>query len=644
MSQLLRLAASSISLLLCVAVTVAQPFRVDTVARAPYLQYPVAISFVPGGDGAFFVTEKNSGNIRFCDRRLLEEPFATVTVESEGEQGLLGIAVHPSFPDSPYVYVFYTRSPDRSGLLERFRDSSGTGVSPATLLTVPPAEKPVHIGGSLTFGPDGKLYLAVGDCGQELSGRNVDRSGNDLHGAILRLNEDGSIPSDNPVPSSPVWASDYRNPLGLTFDQGTGIMLCAENGPDGWNEVSVVTRASTPEWSGLQEVGRHAMHKVAESELPGLSGICVYRGSAFPRLHGMVLFGGHGNQILWAGTRSERGDSLHAEPLYKTNAGYSDIKVAPDGAVFLVNGPYISSRILRLTPVAPSFISEPPTHGTQGVEMRYTPAFQGTPPALSLLAGPEGMTVDTVTWSLVWTPNNEQAMAGAQSVVLRARNGAGWADQTFLLPIANVNDPPMPFRLLSPLGEAVQGSGAGTDVTFRWNRTDDPDKDTLRYIIELDTTEVFFAPLRRDTVGWAVDSCRILIPGRAGAWYWRVTATDGQLATLAEPKHGVFFTLAHAALLPENEPERQHRVVLEQNFPNPFNPATSIKYTIPHSGRVRLSVFNLLGQEVALIFDGVLSEGTHETEFSKAELPTGIYFYRIQGSDFFETKKMVISK
>jgi glucose/arabinose dehydrogenase len=631
-------------LLLCVAVAVAQPFRVDTVAKAPYVQYPVAIAFVPGGNGAFFLTEKNSGSIRFYDRRLLEEPFATVTVESEGEQGLLGIAVHPSFTDSPYVYVFYTRSPDRSGLLERFRDSSGIGVSPTTLLTVPPAEKPVHIGGSLTFGPDGKLYLTVGDCGEDLLEGSVDRSGDDVRGAILRLNEDGSIPSDNPVPSSPVWASGYSNPLGLAFDPGTGMMLCTENGRNGWNEVSVVARGSAPEWSDMRGGGRHAMHRVAESDLPGLSGICVYRGEAFPRLNGIVLFGGHGNQILWAGTRSERGDSLHTEPLYKTNAGYSDVKVAPDGTLLLVNGPYISSRILRLSPVAPSFISEPPAHGTQGVGLRYTPAFQGTPPALSLLAGPEGMTVDTVAWSLVWTPTNEQALAGVQSVTLRARNGAGWADQTFSLPIANVNDPPIAFRLLSPLGEDIQGSGTGNDVTFRWNRTEDPDRDTLRYIIELDTTEVFLAPLRRDTVGGTVDSCRILIPGRAGEWFWRVTATDGQLTTLAEPKHGIFFTVGHASLLPENEPAGQRHVVLEQNFPNPFNPATSIKYTLPHSGHVRLSVFNLLGQEVALIFDGVLSEGTHETEFTKAELPTGIYFYRIQGPDFFETKKMVISK
>ena len=86
------------------------------------------------------------------------------------------------------------------------------------------------------------------------------------------------------------------------------------------------------------------------------------------------------------------------------------------------------------------------------------------------------------------------------------------------------------------------------------------------------------------------------------------------------------------------------RKSLEQNFPNPFNPATSIKYTIPKSGFVRLAVFNLLGQEVALIFEGDQSSGTYEFSFEKADLPTGIYFYRINAPDFVETKKMVITK
>jgi hypothetical protein len=129
-------------------------------------------------------------------------------------------------------------------------------------------------------------------------------------------------------------------------------------------------------------------------------------------------------------------------------------------------------------------------------------------------------------------------------------------------------------------------------------------------------------------------------------YYWRVWATDGQATTVSEPDVSM---ITVDALLPvfvaeelDEDPETES--ILEQNFPNPFNPTTSIQYTVPREGRVRLSVYNLLGQEVAVLFDGTQSEGIYSVEFEKADLPSGIYFYRIHGPGFFETKKMVIAK
>jgi hypothetical protein len=119
-----------------------------------------------------------------------------------------------------------------------------------------------------------------------------------------------------------------------------------------------------------------------------------------------------------------------------------------------------------------------------------------------------------------------------------------------------------------------------------------------------------------------------------------VKASDGTVTTTSSGVRRVRISY----LTPVRATKEQEEFVLEQNFPNPFNPATSIKYTIPTSGRVRLSVFNLLGQEVALIFEGHQNAGTYEFAFNKADLPTGIYFYRIQAPDYIETKKMVVAK
>jgi hypothetical protein len=84
--------------------------------------------------------------------------------------------------------------------------------------------------------------------------------------------------------------------------------------------------------------------------------------------------------------------------------------------------------------------------------------------------------------------------------------------------------------------------------------------------------------------------------------------------------------------------------VLEQNYPNPFNPSTSISYTVRHPGYVRLSVFNLLGQEIERVVEGNQPEGTYDVAFNKLNLPSGIYFYRLQAPGIFETKKMVIAR
>ncbi|MCH7964341.1 MAG: T9SS type A sorting domain-containing protein [Bacteroidetes bacterium] len=84
--------------------------------------------------------------------------------------------------------------------------------------------------------------------------------------------------------------------------------------------------------------------------------------------------------------------------------------------------------------------------------------------------------------------------------------------------------------------------------------------------------------------------------------------------------------------------------VLEQNYPNPFNPSTLIKYSVPENGFVKLSVYNLVGEEVNLLVSGQVDAGFYEIEFNATALPSGIYFYKLQAGNFIETKKMVLMK
>ena len=633
----------------------AQQFRLDTLAQSPAVALPVAIAFVPDQSGSFFFTEKNSGNVKlFANGSVRGTPFATLSVAATGEQGLLGVALHPQYPDSPFVYVQFTRSGDRANVVARLRDSSGIGVDPRTLVVCTRINTATnHNGGNCHFGPDGKLYVTFGE--NATSTNAQDSSATNLRGKILRLNPDGSIPADNPFPGKPFWSIGHRNSFDFTWDSQTGIMYCSENGPSCDDEVNRVPARGNLGWpieGNCTYTNNPAYVRPLhyfQGPLPALTGIAVYRGSAFPRLRGKLLFTGNSNATVWMTTLSANGDTIvpgSFATFFSYGTGFADIEVGPDGNIYLTNGPYSANRLLRLRPVQASFASAPPTTATQDVPYSYTPTFTGTPPALSIVSGPDGMVVDTTTWTIQWTPTNDQALQGAHNVVLRAENGAGFVNQIFTVDVANVNDPPRPFMLAEPPNDTTYTFTNATPAVFcSWTQSVDPDLDTIRYVVQLDTVAAFNSNARRDTLAGSNLSLRVELPRVSRSYYWRVRATDGQDTVFSSQVWRLSITYLTAVIEPKPKVKQTiEEAVLEQNFPNPFNPTTTITYTIPKGGFVRLSVFNLLGQEVAHVFSGMQSAGTYETQFNKEELPTGIYFYRIQAPGFAETRKMIITK
>ncbi len=628
----------------------AQSYRVDTLARAPFAQYPVSLAFIPHSDGAFFFTEKNSGRVRLYDRTLRPEPFVTVPVENEGEQGLLGIAVHPAYPDLPYVFVYYVRTADRLGIVERYTDSAGVGIRPAQILIIPRmTDATVNNGGVLAFGPDEKLYVGVGDhltqklLVQDTSQRRF------VWGKILRINADGSIPPDNPSPVRPFWAWGIRQPQGMTFDPKNGDLYCTDGGTEAGNAVYRVRKGDNLGWPFIDRTEppatARALLMFPEGRQPLLTGLAVYRGDGFPHLRGSLLFTGNAFPHVWRATFSEDGDSLLAERFFSYPSGFADLQVGPDGAVYLTNGPYLSSKILRISPVAPAFIGQPRADAVQGIAYTYAPEFTGTPPEVRLLEGPEGMTCNPQNGFVEWTPTNVQALQQEQTFVLEARNGAGTVTQTHTVSVINVNDPPARFRLAGTSAiEVLSFSGGDPEVTLRWERSFDPDGDTLQYVLEMDTSAAFDSDALRIFAAEDADSMEIILPRLSQVYHWRVIANDGRLSTMGEPASGKITVSYLPPPVLRVERETPDAPALEQNFPNPFNPSTRISYTIQRAGYVRLSVFNLLGQEITRVYEGNQQEGTYEISFQKFDIPSGIYFYRLQAPGIFETKKMIIAR
>jgi glucose/arabinose dehydrogenase len=221
------------------------------------LTNPTAMAFAP--DGRLFVCQQG-GQLRVIKNgALLATPFVTLTVDSNGERGLLGVAFDPNFATNQFVYVYYTATtPTIHNRVSRFTangDVALAGEVPIFDLNNLSAATN-HNGGAIHFGSDGKLYIAVGE---NANAANSQTLGN-LLGKILRINSDGSIPSDNPttfsgIAGSPsgnnraIWGVGLRNPYTFTFQPGSGRMFINDVGQNSWEEINDGIAGSNYGWS-----------------------------------------------------------------------------------------------------------------------------------------------------------------------------------------------------------------------------------------------------------------------------------------------------------------------------------------------------------------------------------------------------------
>jgi glucose/arabinose dehydrogenase len=221
---------------------------VRAVRVASGLASPVAFTFMPGGRLVYL--ERHTGWLRFrnlqtdADRRV----HRIQNVNSTGERGALGVALHPAWPNQPFVYVFVTRN-TAAGLRNqvlRIRVENDQGVGVRTLLSVP-AGAPNHHGGRILFGPGGRLHVVIGDDAEPANAQDL--SGN-LRGKILRIDPDGSIPGTNPF--GRIWAYGIRNSFGFAFDPQTGRLWESENGPSCNDEMNRIVKGGNHGWGPSQ--------------------------------------------------------------------------------------------------------------------------------------------------------------------------------------------------------------------------------------------------------------------------------------------------------------------------------------------------------------------------------------------------------
>lgn len=330
--------------------------------------YVVAMAFAP--DGRLFYTTKGGfggpgvGQVRIVtDGVLRATPFLETPVETSGERGLLGIALDPEFATNRYVYIYKTAPGSETGTgrpsnqviryTEDLATQTAIPASKTILLDVPigPENDPNtnHNGGNIHFGPDGKLYVTIGDYG-----RNPGNAQNLTvpMGKIHRFNADGSVPADNPIPGSSVWTNGNRNSFDFTFDPLTGRMFFTENGPEVNDEVNLGEAGGNYGWP-LNRQGGTYVDTPPGTIAPlfifrdpiGITGIEFYQGPIASWDGGLFWCDVRGGRLHHATLDESRTAIVDVRVVAGAPACRTDVALGPDGALYLASDTTISRVI-----------------------------------------------------------------------------------------------------------------------------------------------------------------------------------------------------------------------------------------------------------------------------------------------------------
>ncbi len=250
------------------------------------LEIPWSLVFLP--DGRALVSER-PGRIRLIENgKLFPEPYMRIDVKHIGEGGLMGLAVHPDFPQKPYIYAMYTYETRDGKIFNRvirIKDNGKNGVFDKVIIDSILGAR-FHNGGRIKFGPDKMLYITTG----EIFKGELSQDLNSLNGKILRLTPEGEIPKDNPFPNSPIYSYGHRNPQGLAWHPETGDLFESEHGPSGeygrfgHDEINVIVKGGNYGWPkviGAPGEKDYIDPIVVWKDATPPSGITFYKGDLF---------------------------------------------------------------------------------------------------------------------------------------------------------------------------------------------------------------------------------------------------------------------------------------------------------------------------------------------------------------------------
>lgn len=316
---LIIFAILTIILVLYISITIPsnQPSN-NTEILARNLNTPWAIDFLP--DNRMIFTERG-GRVSILDNGAIKI-IGNINVIKMGESGLLGIAVDPEFNVNKFVYLYYTAQ--NGNKVSRFVLNEKLENETILIDNIPSGN--IHNGGRIKFGPDGKLYITTGESGNGPLAQNINSTG----GKILRINKDGSIPSDNPFRNY-VYSYGHRDPQGITWNPLTKEMYESEHGPTRYDEINIIQKGGNygwPNYKGNNSPQGYIKPLIFYTDFTlAPSGIAYYNGVLY-------VAGLRGSQLRKISLAADGKSVTGEEPLFR-NLGRIREVVAHDGYLYI---------------------------------------------------------------------------------------------------------------------------------------------------------------------------------------------------------------------------------------------------------------------------------------------------------------------
>jgi glucose/arabinose dehydrogenase len=342
-------------------------YTIETIAKG--LDYPWALAFLPDGD--LLVTER-TGQIRIVSQNTVSEPLVGLPkdIYVQGQGGLLDVVLHPNYYTNRWLYLSYTVGSDDKNALQvmRAKLSGNQLIQQQIMFTVSPfKDTPVHFAGRMTFLPDNSLLITSGD---GFDYREDAQRLNNLLGKVIRINDDGSIPANNPFLSEDVdslsnyvFTYGHRNAQAILYDPSRGVIFSNEHGPDGGDELNIIQAGVNYGWPVITFGNDYIGGRISPfTDYPNMqqplidwtpsiapSGMAVHSGELFKALNGDLLI----SVLKFKEVRWVQMDGINVVgqvSLFKElGQRIRDVRVHPDGSIYVLTDS-AQGKVLRVVP------------------------------------------------------------------------------------------------------------------------------------------------------------------------------------------------------------------------------------------------------------------------------------------------------